>query len=161
MHSYIQSITLVLPDNKEPVGMGAEKSRAIADLRSEGFIRFNQSAPPYDITLSFFERQLVIKTIDSDCKELPALILSLSPYRSIIRDYFMMIESYEKMRSEETNQSKLEAVDMARRGLHNEAATMMMERLKDKLEMDHTTARRLFTLVCVLHMNQARLWTSA
>ena len=68
-----------------------------------------------------------------------------------------MIESYETARKE-GNEVKLEPIDMARRGLHNEAADLMIERLKDKATMDHATARRLFTLICVLHMDQARLW---
>lgn len=77
------------------------------------------------------------------------LILSLSPYRRLIHDYFLMIESYEQVRIE-GNLQKLEPIDMARRGLHNEAADMMRERLRDRIDIDHDTARRLFTLVCAL-----------
>ena len=99
----------------------------------------------------------MLKADDARGAALPHMVLSLSPYRGLIRDYFMMIESYEKFRSE-GRQEKLEPVDMARRGLHDEAAHLMMDRLKDKITMDHLTARRLFTLVCALHMDQARLW---
>ena len=138
--------------------MANEQDQAIADLCREGVLKFTQEhQAPYHIDLSIENRQLVLKTVNDNGAALPHLILSLSPYRGIIRDYFLMIESYEKARSE-GQQAKLEPIDMARRGLHNEAADLMIERLKDKAHMDHPTARRLFTLICVLHMDQARLW---
>lgn len=84
-------------------------------------------------------------------------MLSLGPYKRIISDYFLMIDSYEQARIE-GKQAKLEPIDMARRGLHNEAADLMIERLAGKIDIDHDTARRLFTLICVLHLGQARLW---
>ncbi len=73
----------------------------------------------------------------------------MKPYKRLMQDYFLMIESYERVRVEGTLQ-KLEPIDMARRGLHNEAAEMMRERLADKIAIDHDTARRVFTLVCAL-----------
>jgi len=158
MESDITSVTLHYPHGSAPAAMKSEQDRAIADLCHEGVLKFHAGGqPPYHIDLSIYNHQLALKAVGKDGAEMPALILSLSPYRSIIKDYFMMIESYEKARSE-GNQTKLEPIDMARRGLHNEAADLMIERLKDKVEMDHPTARRFFTLICVLHMDQARLW---
>lgn len=158
MASSIKSVTLHYPEGLSPATMTGEQDRAIADLCAEGVFHFTESDhPPYHIDLSIYNRQLVLKAQSADGTPRPHLILSLSPYRAIIRDYFMMIESYERARGE-GNMVKLEPIDMARRGLHNEAAEMMVDRFKDKVTMDHTTARRLFTLICVLHMDQARLW---
>jgi len=158
MPSTITSIVLHYPEGKTPGGMVQERDRAIADLCAEGCFTFHQDAqPPYSIDLSIYNRQLVLRAANANGDELPQLILSLSPYRSIIKDYFMMIESYEKMRMD-GQQAKLEPIDMARRGLHNEAADLMIARLSDKVDMDHATARRFFTLICALHMDQARLW---
>lgn len=158
MTSAIKSITLHYPDGIKPAAMAGEQDRAIEDLCSGGQLAFHQdNHPPYHIDLSIYNRQLVFKATGSDGHERPHLMLSLSPYRSIIKDYFMMIESYEQARMD-GQQQKLEPIDMARRGLHNEAADLMIDRLKDKIEMDHDTARRFFTLICVLHMDQARLW---
>lgn len=158
MKSAIKSVTLHYPDGQKPNALFHEQDRAIADLCAQGhFAFYNENHPPYHIDLSIYNRQLVLKAVDEQGNERPHLVLSLSPYRSIIKDYFMMIESYERARHE-GNQQKLEPIDMARRGLHNEAADLMIDRLKDKIDMDHETARRLFTLICVLHMDQARLW---
>jgi uncharacterized protein (UPF0262 family) len=74
----------------------------------------------------------------------------LKPYRRLIKDYFLIVRSYdEAMR--EGKPSRIEAIDMGRRGLHNEGAGLLIERLEDKITMDLDTARRLFTLICVLH----------
>ncbi len=157
MTSQIASITLHEASSASG-SMKIEKDKAIAELSQESrFQPAGDNAPPYSIDLHIHNKQLVFQIKNANGTELPHLVLSLSPYRSIIRDYFMMIESYEKLRIE-GNQSKLEPVDMARRGLHNEAADLMIDRLKDKIDMDHATARRFFTLICVLHMDQARLW---
>ncbi len=158
MASTIESIILHYPGGIPPSAMAHERERAILDLCAEGFIKFhNHDSPPYSIDLSIYNKQLVLKAANANGAELPHLVLSLSPYRGIIRDYFMMIESYEKMRMD-GQQAKLEPIDMARRGLHNEAADLMITRLSDKVEMDHATARRFFTLICALHLEQARLW---
>ena len=158
MTSAIKSITLHYPNGQKPWAMATEQERAIEDLCAQGKLSFhNYNHPPYHIDLSIYNKQLVLKAVDEQGNERPHLVLSLSPYRSIIKDYFMMIESYEQARQDGQEQ-KLEPIDMARRGLHNEAADLMIERLKDKIAMDHDTARRLFTLICVLHMDQARLW---
>lgn len=158
-HSDIASVTLHYPAGQAPQAMAQERARAVADLCSAGVFRYvGDNTPPYTLDLSIENKQLLLKATDASGAALPHLLLSLSPYRGIIRDYFMMIESYEAFRAE-GRQEKLEPVDMARRGLHNEAADLMIGRLKDKITMDHSTARRLFTLICALHMDQARLWT--
>ena len=157
MGTAIKSITLHNPDGT-PASLNPETTRAAMELHEDSDLRFiGGAAGPYDIDLSIYNKQLVIKARADDGTALPHLVLSLSPYRTIIRDYFMMIESFEKARSE-GNSAKLEPIDMARRGLHNEAADLMVDRLKEKLFMDHATARRMFTLICALHMNQPRLW---
>jgi uncharacterized protein (UPF0262 family) len=79
-----------------------------------------------------------------------AHLFSLAPLRGIVKDYFMICDSYYQAIRTATP-SQIEAIDMGRRGLHNEGSDLLMERLKEKVEVDHDTARRLFTLICVLH----------
>ena len=79
------------------------------------------------------------------------IVLPLAPFRGIVRDYFMVCESYyEAIRR--SSLAQIEAIDMGRRSLHNEGSSLLMERLGDKVEIDLDTARRLFTLICVLHL---------
>ncbi|MCB1562005.1 MAG: UPF0262 family protein [Alphaproteobacteria bacterium] len=105
---------------------------------------------PYDLTLSVEDGRLVFRTLTASGEALPILVLSLKPYRRLIKDYFLIVRSYdEAMR--EGKPSRIEAIDMGRRGLHNEGAGLLIERLEDKITMDLDTARRLFTLICVLH----------
>ena len=77
--------------------------------------------------------------------------LPLSPLRSIVRDYFLICDSYYKS-IQTASPSQIEAIDMGRRGLHNEGSEVLRERLADKVDIDLNTARRLFTLICVLHI---------
>ena len=79
------------------------------------------------------------------------MVLSLAAFRGIVKDYFMICESYYAAIRQATP-SQIEAIDMGRRGLHNEGSELLRERLADKIEIDFNTARRLFTLVCVLHI---------
>jgi len=76
--------------------------------------------------------------------------LSLTPFRRIVKDYFLVCESYYRAIRSATP-SQIEAIDMGRRALHNEGTDLLLERLKEKLDLDFDTARRLFTLICVLH----------
>lgn len=88
---------------------------------------------------------------EDDAKELATTPLVLTPFRRLIRDYFQICESYyDAIRK--LSPSQIETIDMARRGLHNEGSELMRERLAGAIEMDVSTARRLFTLVCVLHI---------
>ena len=78
-------------------------------------------------------------------------LLSLTPFRRIVKDYFMICDSYyQAIRTATTD--KIEAIDMGRRGLHNEGAQMLKERMAEHVELDQGTSRRFFTLLCVLHM---------
>ena len=105
---------------------------------------------PYKLNLSIRERRLVfeIKTESDD----PAgeFHLSLGPFRQVVKDYFQICESYfDAVKT--ASPAQIETIDMARRGIHNEGANVLQERLEGKADVDHDTARRLFTLICVLH----------
>jgi uncharacterized protein (UPF0262 family) len=96
------------------------------------------------------DKRLVFDVQDGEGKTLIAHYLSLTPLRRIVKDYFTICDSYYQAIRTATP-SQIEAIDMGRRGLHNEGSELLMERLKGKIRMDIDTARRLFTLVCVLH----------
>jgi len=157
MKSTISHIAIHLAGQGQPSPLlSQEHDRALTDLTREGvFCPVNNNNDPFSIDLYIHDSRLVLDIKDSTQTPLPSMILSLSPYRRLIKDYFLMLESFEKMRREGAHE-KLEAIDMGRRGLHNEAAEKMMDRLKDKIDMDLETARRLFTLICVLHLGQTR-----
>lgn len=112
---------------------------------------------PYHIHLSIQENRLVLEISNSKNTALPTLVLSLKPYKRLIQDYFLIVRSYENALND-GKPSRIEAIDMGRRGLHNEGAELLMTRLEDKIDMDLGTARRLFTLICVLHESKALLW---
>src|SRR5690606_29844582 len=110
----------------------------------------DSGAGPYRLKISLVESRLVLAIAREGGEAVTTHILSLTPLRRIVRDYYMICESYyDAIRS--STPSKIEAIDMGRRGLHNEGSQTLMERLAGKIEMDFDTARRLFTLVCVLH----------
>jgi uncharacterized protein (UPF0262 family) len=105
---------------------------------------------PYKLKLSLVESRLVFSVIREDNTPVIAHILSLTPFRRVIKDYFMICESYyEAIRI--STPSQIEAIDMGRRGIHNEGSETLRDRLAGKIEVDFDTARRLFTLICVLH----------
>ena len=106
---------------------------------------------PYRIKLSVEEGRLAIEIGREDGSPLETLVLALGRFRRPIRDYFAICDSYYQAIRQATPQ-QIETVDMARRAIHNEAAELLMERLKGKIEVDFDTARRLFTLICVLHI---------
>ena len=128
-----------------------ERRIAIFDL-----LESNRFAPaglegPFKILLRVEDNRLAIDVRDEDGEELDTIRLGLARFRRPIRDYFAICDSYFKaVRSD--NPRGLETVDMARRGVHNEAAELLQECLDGKIEMDFDTARRLFTLICVLHI---------
>lgn len=150
MKASLKSVTLQDAQNSSP--LKTEKDLALKALSEDSVFRpVNNNAPgPYDLSLSIQDGRLVMDMKSSDGITLPTLVLSVKPYTRLVRDYFMLIESYEKMRQSGTA-CQLEAVDMGRRGLHDEGATLLIDRLSGKIELDHATARRLFTLICVLH----------
>lgn len=108
-------------------------------------------AGPYRIRLSVQEGRLAIEIRREDGAPLETLVLGLARFRRPIRDYFAICDSYYQAIRQSTPQ-QIETVDMARRAIHNEAAGLLVERLKGKIEVDFDTARRLFTLICVLHI---------
>lgn len=106
---------------------------------------------PYRLRLRVEEGRLIFEIAREDGSPLEAIILGLGRFRRPIRDYFAICDSYYQAIKTSTAQ-QIETVDMARRGLHNEAAEMLMDRLDGKIAVDFDTARRLFTLICVLHI---------
>jgi len=128
-----------------------ERAVAIYDLLEDNsFAPVDHEGGPYALHLSITENRLVFDIRLEDGTPLMAHLLSLTPMRRIVKDYFMICDSYYKaIRVSTPNQ--IEAIDMGRRGLHNEGSELLMERLKEKISVDFDTARRLFTLICVLH----------
>jgi uncharacterized protein (UPF0262 family) len=108
-------------------------------------------AGPYRIALSVEEGRLAIQIKREDDSPLETLVLALGRFRRPIRDYFAICDSYYQAIRQSTPQ-QIETVDMARRAVHNDAAELLRERLAGKIEVDFDTARRLFTLICVLHI---------
>ena len=108
-------------------------------------------AGPYRISLRVEEGRQAIDIMREDGSHLETLVLGLARFRRPIRDYFAICDSYYQAIRNATPQ-QIETVDMARRGVHNEAAELLKERLEGKIDIDFDTARRLFTLICVLHI---------
>ena len=128
-----------------------ERAVAIYDLLEDNsFAPVDHDGGPYALHLSITENRLVFDIRLEDGSPVMAHLLSLTPLRRIVKDYFLICDSYYKaIRTSTPNQ--IEAIDMGRRGLHNEGSELLMERLKEKISVDFDTARRLFTLICVLH----------
>ncbi|MDP3905887.1 UPF0262 family protein [Novosphingobium sp.] len=106
---------------------------------------------PYRLRLSVEDGRLVLEISAEDGSLLESLILGLGRFRRHIREYFAICDSYYQA-IRKASAMEIETIDMARRGVHNEAAEMLLERLDGKVETDFPTARRLFTLICVLHI---------
>ncbi|MBN9035218.1 MAG: UPF0262 family protein [Rhizobiales bacterium] len=128
-----------------------ERAVAIFDLIEENsFHPVGDEGGPYRLRLSIVDSRLIFSIAREDGAQVVTHILSLTPFRRIVKDYYMICESYyEAIRS--ATPSQIEAIDMGRRGLHNDGSQTLMDRLSGKIEVDFDTARRLFTLVCVLH----------
>ncbi|TAN18977.1 MAG: UPF0262 family protein [Rhizobiaceae bacterium] len=129
-----------------------ERAVAIFDLVENN--RFHPVADdgcgPYRLKLAIVQSRLVLDISRDDGDAVVKHILSLTPFRRIVKDYFLICESYYAAIRNATP-SQIEAIDMGRRGLHNEGSQTLMDRLAGKVEVDFDTARRLFTLICVLH----------
>jgi uncharacterized protein (UPF0262 family) len=129
-----------------------ERAVAIYDLIEENsFAVVDGPAGPYSLALGIEDSRLVLDIRNEAEEPLTKLILSLTPFRRIVKDYFTICESYYAA-IKRSSPSQIEAIDMGRRGLHNEGAELLRERLAGKVELDANTARRLFTLICVLHI---------
>ena len=107
--------------------------------------------PPYHLNLGLSEDRLVFDVRAPDDSEIQRLEMSVRPFRSVIKDYMLVCESYFAAIKTQSP-SQIEAIDMGRRGLHNEGADLLAERLKESVDLDTNTARRFFTLLCVLHI---------
>ena len=128
-----------------------EREVAIYDLLESNSFRLEGSdGGPYALTLRVEENRLIFDIADA-AGEPAKVALSLTPFRTLIKDYFLVCESYYKA-IRTAPPSQIEALDMGRRGLHDEGAELLRTRLADKVETDFSTARRLFTLLCVLHL---------
>ncbi len=126
-----------------------ERQIAIFDLLEENqFIPEGAEGGPYELRLALVENRLALDIVGPTYQR--RHLLSLSPLRSVVRDYRMVCESYYEAIRHATPQ-RIEAVDMGRRGLHNEGSSLLQARLAGKVAIDVDTARRLFTLICALH----------
>lgn len=133
-----------------------ERRVAIFDLIEENTFRPLRSeaaghSGPYRLRLSVHDGRLTLDISDEPGALLESIVLGLGRFRRPIREYFAICDSYYQAIRRATAQ-EIETIDMARRGVHNEAAEMLLERLEGKVETDFSTARRLFTLICVLHI---------
>ena len=133
-----------------------ERRVAIFDLLEENSFalpqREGREVPtgPYRLGLAIREGRLVFDLAREDMTKVGEFHLSLGPFRQVVKDYFQICESYFDA-VKRLPPSQIEAIDMARRGIHNEGARVLQERLEGKADVDTDTARRLFTLICVLH----------
>jgi uncharacterized protein (UPF0262 family) len=136
-----------------PVGPDADHERKVAIfdiLEGNTFRIVGHDGGPYSVVLSLADNRLVFDVAEEDGGAVRKLMLSLTTLRRVIKDYFMICDSYyDAIRN--STPSQIEAIDMGRRGLHNEGSQILTEKLADKVEVDFDTSRRLFTLVCALH----------
>lgn len=129
-----------------------ERKVAIYDLIEENVFRpIGAGEGPFELYLSNVERRLVFDVRREGGEPLGQVHLSMTPFRKIIKDYFLLCESYyDAIRN--AAPAQIETIDMARRAMHDEGSEILTERLADKIEIDKNTARRLFTLICSFHM---------
>ncbi len=128
-----------------------ERAIAIYDLVEENsFSLPNHAGGPYQLHIGLHESKLALNIQDEAGELIIVHILSLTPFRRILKDYFMICESYyAAIRT--ASPAQIEAIDMGRRGLHNEGAQLLAERLRGKIDVDFDTTRRIFTLITALH----------
>lgn len=129
-----------------------ERAVAVYDLLEENYFAPNGDfIGPYALYLRLEDTRLIFDVRKEDDTPLVQVPLALKTFQSIVKDYFLICESYFAAIKKSTP-SQIEAIDMGRRGLHNEGSELLRERLVGKIDVDFDTARRLFTLVCVLHI---------
>ena len=129
-----------------------EREAAITDLLNDNrFAPLSGRAGPFHLHLGVAENRLAIEVRAPGGEPSETIVLALAPFRRIVKDYFLVCESYyEAIRGH--GLARAEAIDVGRRSLHDEGAALLIERLAGKVAIDHATARRLFTLICVLHL---------
>ena len=129
-----------------------ERAVAIFDLLEENhFAPVGDYQGPYWVHLSISENRLLFDIRNESDEPLGTVVLPLTPFRRIVKDYFTVCESYYQA-IKSASPSRIESIDMGRRGLHNEGSDLLRDRLDGKIDIDFQTARRLFTLICVLHI---------
>ena len=129
-----------------------ERQVAIFDLlEANVFALTGRDEGPYRLHLAIEESRLVIDIRGETDEPVEKLAVGLTAFRRVIKDYFQVCESYFQA-IKTASPSRIETLDMGRRGIHNEGSELLRERLKGKIEVDFDTARRLFTLICVLHL---------
>ena len=157
-------LSRVLLDGQVPSGLPpaleADRAQAVADLVAEnqfmpltikpGTGNAGTSAGPFVLHLSVADGRLVFDIRRGNGTPLAVIGLALGPFRRLVKDYHLLVDSHVKA-VEEGRAERIQAIDMGRRGLHDEGAALMRQRLAGKIAIDFATARRLFTLVCVLH----------
>ncbi len=128
-----------------------EREVAVFDiLEANSFALVGKEGGPYTLNLSIVEDRLVFTVGQSESSDTFTFVLSLTPMRRIMRDYFMVCENYyQAIRT--APPSRIQAIDVGRRALHDEGGRVLVERLKGKVAIDRDTSRRLFTLICALH----------
>ena len=129
-----------------------ERAIAIYDLLDDNhFELVGCSEGPYRLYLSLQDNRLIFDVRDADRAELGKIPVPLLPFRRIVKEYFEICQTYYDA-IKTAPPSRIEAIDMGRRGLHNDGSELLRERLKGKIELDENTSRRLFMLLCVLHI---------
>ena len=131
----------------------ADRARAVADLEAENvFAPVARPRARSILRLSIQDGRLLFDIRDAEDAPIAVLGLAMGPFKMLIKDYQMLLESYAGAIAE-GREAKIQAIDMGRRGLHDEGAALLRERLDGKVRVDFATARRLFTLLCSLHRN--------
>ncbi|MEN9855008.1 MAG: hypothetical protein RL186_228 [Pseudomonadota bacterium] len=129
-----------------------ERRVAIFDLlEANSFDVLDGPDGPYRLILSVVDQKLVFDIKLMDGQDVHIFVLSLSPFKRVVRDYFMICDSYHQA-IRNAAPAQIEAIDMGRRGLHNEGSRLLETRLEGKVKLDFDTSRRLFTLICALHV---------
>lgn len=145
---------IILPDATPLLSAYAEADRrqAVADLlMTNRFDPLGVPGGPFLLHLCVRDGRLVFDIRDTRDAQVRAVALALGPFRRLIKDYHMIVASHEQAVSEGGHEARIQAIDMGRRGLHNEGAELLVARLAGRIGLDFETARRLFTLVCALH----------
>jgi uncharacterized protein (UPF0262 family) len=151
-----QRIVKIVLDERSVVRRNAdiehERAVAIFDLIEDNSFAPATGAPgPFHLHLGIEETRLVLDIRSTEDASIERLLVPLTPFRRIVKDYFLVCESYyNAIRT--ASPSRIEAIDMGRRALHNEGSELLRERLAERVTVDLNTARRLFTLLCVLHI---------
>jgi uncharacterized protein (UPF0262 family) len=128
-----------------------DRATAVADILHENrFIPAGAPDGPYTLHLGLVEGRLAFDIRHASGTPITAIVLAMGPFRRLIKDYLIMVHAHTEAVAE-GREARIQAIDMGRRGLHNEAAELLRQRLDGKIEVDFDTARRLFTLICVLH----------